>query len=132
MCDYLLSGVGSVEADMFLLLWIHLHLQLRIHKRDSNVANSCCGWQAFVVVSEAARVHQRPAFPGSFHGAVVPQEPAAAALQQRQVSMLGDAKDDTIHLNRLQVTRPECTLGCMMKLQVFGSTFLSGHARMLG
>lgn len=117
---------------MFLLLWIHLYLQLRIHKRDGNVANSRCGWQAFVVVSEAARVHQRPAFPGSCHGAVVPQEPAAAALQQRQVSMLGDGEDHRIHLSRLQVTRPERTRGCMMKLQVFGSTFLRGHASMLG
>lgn len=39
-----------------------------------------------MVVGEAARVHEGPAFAGGLDGAVVAEEPAAAALQARHSS----------------------------------------------
>lgn len=52
-----------------------------IHKGHGDVADASGGGQALVVVGEPARVHEGPAFAWRLDGAVVAQEPAAAALQ---------------------------------------------------
>lgn len=57
----------------------------RVHKWDRDVSDPLYGGQTLVVVSEASGVHERPAPPGSFNGAVVPQEPAAAALNRESL-----------------------------------------------
>lgn len=57
-----------------------------IHKGHGDVPDPCRGRQALVVVREAARVHEGPAFAGGLDGAVVAEEPAAAALQARHSS----------------------------------------------
>ncbi|PWA24235.1 hypothetical protein CCH79_00017898 [Gambusia affinis] len=51
-----------------------------IHKGHCNVADPRSGGQAFVVVSEAAGVHEGPAFAGSLDGAVVSEEAASTTL----------------------------------------------------
>lgn len=53
-----------------------------IHKGHCNVADTSGGRQAFVVVGEAARVHEGPALTRSLNGAVVAQEPASTTLHQ--------------------------------------------------
>lgn len=57
-----------------------------IHKGHGDVPGACRGRQALVVVGEAARVHEGPSFAGGLDGAVVAEEPAAAALQARHSS----------------------------------------------
>lgn len=52
-----------------------------VYKGHSDVAHPPSGGQAFVVVREAARVHQGPAFTSGLDGAVVAEEPAASTLQ---------------------------------------------------
>lgn len=51
-----------------------------IHKGDCDVSNTGGGWQAFVVVGEAAWVHEGPAFARSLNGAVVAEKPASTTL----------------------------------------------------
>lgn len=51
-----------------------------IHKGHCDVADPRSGGQAFVVVSEAAGVHEGPAFPGGLDGAVVSEEAASTTL----------------------------------------------------
>lgn len=58
-----------------------LGLGSRVHEGHRDVADAGGGGQAFVVVGEAARVHEGPASPGGLDGAVVAQEPAATALR---------------------------------------------------
>lgn len=53
---------------------------LGVHKRDHNVASATGGRQAFVVVSQASRMHQAPAFTGGLHFAVVADKAATASL----------------------------------------------------
>lgn len=83
-----LAFSGTMHSRVF---WIQSKFKIpikrssRIHKRDSDVSNPLYGGQALMVVSEASRVHERPALPGSFNGAVVPQEPTAAALNTKSL-----------------------------------------------
>ncbi len=55
----------------------------RIHKGHYDVPDAGGGRQAFVVVGEAARVHEGPAFTRSLNGAVVAEEPASTTLQSQ-------------------------------------------------
>lgn len=52
-----------------------------IHKGHGDVADASGGGQALMIVGQPARVHEGPAFAWRLDGAVVAQEPAAAALQ---------------------------------------------------
>lgn len=64
---------------------------LWIHKRHCDVSDTGGGRQAFVVVGEAARVHEGPAFPRGLDGAVVAEEPASTTLQTQHV-IIGQLK----------------------------------------
>lgn len=55
-----------------------------VHKGHCYVPNTSGGWQAFMVVGEAAWVHEGPAFTGGLNGAVVAEEPASTTLRARQ------------------------------------------------
>ena len=52
-----------------------------IHKGHDDIADAGGGGQALVVVGEAARVHESPAFTRSLDGAVVAEELTSASLQ---------------------------------------------------
>lgn len=54
-----------------------------IHEGHCDVPDTGGGRQAFVVVGEAARVHEGPAFTRSLNGAVVAEEPASTTLQSQ-------------------------------------------------
>lgn len=51
-----------------------------IHERHCDVADPSGGRQAFVVVSEAARVQEGPAFTRRLNGAIITEEPAPPTL----------------------------------------------------
>lgn len=55
-----------------------------IHKGHRNVPDTSRGGQTFVVVGEATRVHEGPAFTRRLNGAVVAKEPASTTLQPIQ------------------------------------------------
>lgn len=52
-----------------------------VHKGHGDVAHAAGGGQALVVVREAARVQEGPAFTRRLNRAVVAEEPASASLQ---------------------------------------------------
>lgn len=54
-----------------------------IHKGHCDVPYTGGGRQAFVVVGEAARMQEGPAFTRSLNGAVVAEEPASTTLQSQ-------------------------------------------------
>lgn len=54
-----------------------------VHEGHRNVPDAGGGRQALVVVGEAARVHEGPAFARSLNGAVVAEEPASTTLQSQ-------------------------------------------------
>ena len=62
------------------MVWCQCSLS-RVHEGDHDVARPLGGVQALVVVGQPARVHEHPAHPRARHLAVVPQKPAATALE---------------------------------------------------
>lgn len=63
---------------------------LGVNKGHCNVAGSFGGWETFMVVGQASRMHEGPPFPWSSNGAVVAQEPAASSLVVDANSVQGD------------------------------------------
>lgn len=57
-------------------------MALRVKKGHCNVTGSLGGWKTFVIVGQAAWVHQGPPLPWSSNGAIVAQEPAASSLTE--------------------------------------------------
>ena len=59
----------------------HTHTVSGVYEGHHDVSGPFGGGQTLVVVCQPAGVHEGPALPGSLHLTVVPQEPAASALQ---------------------------------------------------
>ena len=59
----------------------HTHTVSGVYEGHHDVSGPSGGGQTLVVVRQAAGVHEGPALPGRLHLTVVPQEPAASALQ---------------------------------------------------
>lgn len=75
-----------------------------IHKGDCDVPNTGGGRQAFVVVGEAAWVHEGPAFARSLNGAVVAEKPASTTLQSQH----------NINYQNVMSTVPGYTVHCFL------------------
>lgn len=54
-----------------------------VHEGNRNVPDTGGGWQAFMIVGQAAWMHEGPAFTGGLDGAVVAEEPASTTLKSQ-------------------------------------------------